>query len=48
MTGGGGIRRGESMLSANDNEKKFSGNTLFGAVFVFVGGYILGWASNEW
>ena len=46
LTGGGGIRRGESMLSKNDNEKKFSLNTLFGAVFVFVGGYLVGRLSS--
>lgn len=39
LTGGGG--RGEGMLSVDDNEK-FYGKSLFGAVFVFIGGYLVG------
>jgi hypothetical protein len=43
LTGGGGIRRGESMmLSVDDNEKRISMKILFGAVFVFIGGYLVG------
>ena len=30
------------MLSVDDNEKRISMKILFGAVFVFIGGYLVG------
>jgi phage gp45-like len=42
LTGGGGSRGESMMLSVDDNEKRISMKILFGAAFVFIGGYLVG------